>query len=292
MDPVDAPRGERRINPNQRMTTQSHVRHAVDADAGPRHRIGAAARQAGVSASALRLWERQGLVTPLRSQSGYRLYSDADLARLVRIRRMRDERLNAPGILRLLSPQRRPSVKPDDGRLDGSRLRALRRERGHSLRVAAARAGLSPSFLSALERRATGASVATLLRLTNAYGVTMLDLFHPTAPTGRRVRRTDRPVLALDPGVRIEQLAVGATQLEPQLFVLAAGASSDGAYAHAGEEFMFVLAGALTVWIGPHERYRLNMGDALTFPSTLPHRWRNRADGETRLLWINTPPTF
>jgi DNA-binding transcriptional MerR regulator/quercetin dioxygenase-like cupin family protein len=272
-------------------TLAHHGVHSTASAAEPRHRIGAAARQAGVSASALRLWERQGLVTPLRSQSGYRLYSDADLARLLRIRRMRDERLNAPGILRLLSPQRRPA-EPDDRRLDGSRLRALRRERGHSLRAAAAHAGLSPSFLSALERRATGASVATLLRLTRAYGVTMLDLFHPTAPVGRRVRRRERPVLELGSGVRIEQLAHEASLLEPQLFVLAAGATSDGAYAHAGEEFMFVLEGALTVWVGPHERYQLHIGDSVTFPSTLPHRWRNRADGETRLLWINTPPTF
>jgi DNA-binding transcriptional MerR regulator len=273
------------------MTTQAHVRPAGDADAGPRHRIGAAARQAGVSASALRLWERQGLVTPRRSQAGYRLYSDADLARLLRIRRMRDERLNAPGILRLLSPQRRPPAGIDDG-LDGSRLRALRRERGYSLRSAAARAGLSASFLSALERSATDASVATLLRLTRAYGVTTLDLFRSNAPAGRRVRSRERQVLELGSGVRIEQLAHEASLLEPQLFVLAAGATSDGAYTHAGEEFMYVLEGALTVWIGPHERYRLNMGDSVTFPSTLPHRWRNRADGETRLLWINTPPTF
>jgi DNA-binding transcriptional MerR regulator/quercetin dioxygenase-like cupin family protein len=276
------------------VTTLAHLGApaSITSTAAPRHRIGEAARQAGVSTSALRLWERQGLVTPLRSQSGYRLYSDADLARLLRIRRMRDERLNAPGILRLLSPQRRPSAGVDDGRLDGSRLRSLRRERGHSLRSAAARAGLSPSFLSALERRATGASVATLLRLTRAYGVTMLDLFRPAAPVGRRVRRGERQVLELGSGVRIEQLANEASLLEPQLFVLAAGATSDGAYAHAGEEFMFILEGALTVWIGPDERYRLNMGDAVTFPSTIPHRWRNRADGETRLLWINTPPTF
>jgi DNA-binding transcriptional MerR regulator/mannose-6-phosphate isomerase-like protein (cupin superfamily) len=276
------------------MSTLAHhgAPTATGSTAEARHRIGAVARQAGVSASALRLWERQGLVTPLRSRSGYRLYSDADLARLLRIRRMRDERLNAPGILRLLSPQRRPPAGVDQGRLDGSRLRALRRERGSSLRSAAALAGLSPSFLSALERRATGASVATLLRLTRAYGVTTLDLFRPAAPSGRRVRRGERQVLDLGSGVRIEQLAHDATLLEPQLFVLAAGASSDGAYAHAGEEFMFVLEGALTVWLGPHERYRLRMGDSMTFPSTLPHRWRNRADGETRLLWINTPPTF
>jgi quercetin dioxygenase-like cupin family protein len=74
--------------------------------------------------------------------------------------------------------------------------------------------------------------------------------------------------------------------------VLSPAASSDGAYAHDGEEFLYVLDGALTVWLGDRERYPLAAGDALTFPSTLRHRWRNRADGETRLLWINTPPTF
>jgi mannose-6-phosphate isomerase-like protein (cupin superfamily) len=46
------------------------------------------------------------------------------------------------------------------------------------------------------------------------------------------------------------------------------------------------------VWLGADEHYQLAEGDALTFPSTLPHRWRNEASGETRLLWINTPPTF
>jgi mannose-6-phosphate isomerase-like protein (cupin superfamily) len=79
--------------------------------------------------------------------------------------------------------------------------------------------------------------------------------------------------------------------LEPQLFVLAPGARSEGVYAHAGEEFLFVLSGRLMIWVGdePHD---LGPGDAHTFASTLPHRWRNDASGETRLLWINTPPTF
>jgi quercetin dioxygenase-like cupin family protein len=92
--------------------------------------------------------------------------------------------------------------------------------------------------------------------------------------------------------VRIEQLARDATLLEPQLFVLSPEAASDGAYAHDGEEFIYVLEGSFTIWIGEGERHRLRAGDSLTFPSTLPHRWRNGAGGETRLLWINTPPTF
>ncbi|HEX2195205.1 MAG TPA: MerR family transcriptional regulator [Candidatus Limnocylindria bacterium] len=269
---------------------------AADPSQTPRFatlRIGEAARQVGVSASALRLWERQQLVTPARTASGYRLYSEDDVAHLRRIRRMRDQQVNAPGIRRMLPlPWARAATPARDGALV-SRLRAHRRRLGLSLKEAGGRARISPSFLSALERGAADASLATMQRLTRAYGVTMLDLFEPAAGVGRRVRPAERPVLDLEAaGIRIEQLAVGAAALEPQLFVLAPGSSSEGRYSHAGEEFLYVLEGDVTFWVGAREVYRLRTGDSLSFPSTLPHRWRNAASGETRLLWINTPPTF
>lgn len=259
------------------------------------YRIGEAARRIGVSPSALRLWERQGLVRPDRTRGRYRIYSDADLAQLDRIRRLRQvERLNAPGIRRVLRPPM--AAGPDaERRLDGRPLRRRREARGWSLRTASQRAGVSVSFLSALERGVSGASIATLQRLAAAYETTLLDLFGPhDQGAGRMVAAADRAVLRLSSDdVRIEHLARGATQLEPQLFTLSAGATSEGAYAHEGEEFLYLLAGALTVWLGDDENHRLRApGDALCFPSTIPHRWRNDASGETRVLWINTPPTF
>ena len=260
------------------------------------HRIGEAARQVGVSPSALRLWERQGLIRPGRTSGRYRLYTDADIAQLRSVRRLREvDRLNAPGIRRVLR-EPVPASAHGDRKLDGRPLRRLRIQRGLSLREASHRAGVSVSFLSALERGVSGASVATLQRLTAAYGTTMMELVGGTPPPQgpRLVRAGNRRWLDIGSGaVRIEQLAEGARQLEPQLFLLAPGASSDGAYAHEGEEFLYVLTGAVTVWVGDREVYRLDRpGDSLTFPSTIPHRWRNDARGETRLLWINTPPTF
>jgi DNA-binding transcriptional MerR regulator/quercetin dioxygenase-like cupin family protein len=270
-----------------------HPHSAAAVEAPPataaRYRIGEVARRVGVSASALRLWERQGLVRPARSSSRYRLYSEADLARLRRVQRMRqEERVNAPGIRHILA-----ASPVGEQAVDGRQLHALRRERGLSLAEASARSGLSTSLISGIERAAIGASVSALQRLTAAYGATLLELFAGHEPHGRLVRPGQRAVLQVaGSDVRIEQLAVGTAQLEPQLFVLRAGATSDGAYAHEGEEFLFLLSGALTVWLGDSERYQLELGDALSFPSTLPHRWRNEASGETRLLWINTPPTF
>ncbi len=258
------------------------------------YRIGAAARHVGVSPSALRLWERQGLVRPGRTDGRYRVYSDDDLERLREVRRLREvDRLNAAGIRRVLRDAH--TGAHTDRKVDGRLFRRLRSGRGLSLRDASQRTGLSVSFLSALERGVSGASVATLQRLTAAYGTTMLELFNGVDGEMRRLVRADeRPVLRMGRAeVRIEQLAHGARHLEPQLFVLAPGATSDGAYAHEGEEFLYLLGGQLTVWVGDTETYELTRaGDALSFPSTLPHRWRNDARGETRLLWINTPPTF
>ena len=262
----------------------------------PRHRIGEASRRVGVSPSALRLWERQGLVRPHRSHRRYRLYSEADLEHLRSVRRMRQvERLNAPGIRRVMVDSV-ATAHDTERRVDGRLLQRLRHRQRLSLREAAHRSGLSISFISAVERGVSGASVATLQRLIAAYGTTLASLF--ASRGGSRAERLvpadKRPVLRLGgEAVRIEQLARGATQLEPQLFVLARGATSDGAYAHEGEEFLYLLSGALTVWVGDDEMHQLtHAGDALTFPSMLPHRWRNDASGETRLLWINTPPTF
>lgn len=281
-------------------------------------RIADAADHVGVSPSALRLWERQGLIAPVRTAGRERRYSSADLARLRRIRRLRQaEGLNAAAIRRILAAED-PVGHGTDGRsaaaagstpaLDdapapqagsplparpASRLRRFRTERSLSLRAVADRTGLSPSFISSVERSQSGASVAALRRLADAYGTTLGDLLQDRAlEGGRLVRPADRQPLDLGGGVSIEDLSAASSVLESQLFTLAPGASSDGYYSHAGEEFLFVLAGRLAIWLAEHEYYELATGDALSFPSTLAHRFRALGTAETRLIWINTPPTF
>ena len=188
------------------------------------YRIGEAAKRVGVSPSALRLWERQGLVRPARGRGRYRIYSDGDVEQLRRIRHMRQvDRLNAPGIRRILSDRLRPGADAES-RADGRPLRRVREELGLSLREASGRSGVSISFISALERGVSGASVATLQRLTAAYGTTLRELFGAPDDDARDrlVRAGERRALRLgNADVRIEELARGTRQLEPQLFVLA-----------------------------------------------------------------------
>jgi DNA-binding transcriptional MerR regulator len=64
--------------------------------------ITVAAELAGMSAQALRLYERKGLLEPHRTAGGTRRYSDTDIARLRRIGQLIADGINLTGIARVL----------------------------------------------------------------------------------------------------------------------------------------------------------------------------------------------
>lgn len=64
--------------------------------------ISVVAELTGTAPQNLRVYERHGLVTPTRTEGGTRRYSQADVARLVRVRELLDEGLNLAGITRVL----------------------------------------------------------------------------------------------------------------------------------------------------------------------------------------------
>lgn len=65
--------------------------------------ISVAAEMADMQIQNLRVYERRGLVDPARTSGGTRLYSRADIERLVRIRDLLADGLNLAGIARVLA---------------------------------------------------------------------------------------------------------------------------------------------------------------------------------------------
>jgi len=62
-----------------------------DPEVVPRYRIGAVARMANLPVGTLRIWERRyGVVAPPTTQSGHRLYSEADVRRVAMIKGLVD----------------------------------------------------------------------------------------------------------------------------------------------------------------------------------------------------------
>ena len=256
-------------------------------------RISEVARRVKISPSALRAWEQLGLVTPQRTKSRYRLYSEADVRLLQRALFLRRARgLNPAAIVHVLKRQGAVALPADAASLPGQRFRRLRTRRGLSLAQVARSTGVSVGFLSSLERGQMRSSVATLRRIARFYRTNILSLFETAGDNPRLVRPAQRKVLETHAGVRMELLAWGNTAMEPHLFRVKPGGGSGESYTHEGEEFLHVLRGTFEIWLGKGEHYRLNTGDSLYFESSTPHRWRNPGRAETWLLWVNTPPTF
>lgn len=174
----------------------------------------------------------------------------------------------------------------------GARLRALRVGKRLLAKEVAARAGVSPEYLSRLENGHASPTVATLTRIMRELGEPVVRAFSSVDDGGFVVRRDTRPVIR-NRGVEDQLLTPKwATRLEVLETTIAVGAGSGEAYAHPGdEETIVVLDGAFRVWLHD-EQHELEPGDAITFPCTTPHRWLNPGTSETRVIWIITPSTY
>jgi DNA-binding transcriptional MerR regulator/quercetin dioxygenase-like cupin family protein len=276
------------------VSSRKNLSKPSDSLSSPRAlRISEVARRLGISSSVLRAWEALGLVTPQRTESRYRMYSEADvrlLQRAIFLRRARG--LNPAAIVHVLKRQGVVSAPANAPQVPGQRFRRLRTRRGLSLAQVAQATGVSVGFLSALERGQMRSSVSTLRRIARFYKTNIISLFESNGDAQRLVRPQHRKILETSPGVRMELLAWGNTAMEPHLFRIKPGGNSGESYAHEGEEFLHVLRGEFEIWLNSKEHYVLRSGDSLYFESPTPHRWKNPGRSEAWILWVNTPPTF
>jgi len=259
--------------------------------------VGQTSRILGISASTLRLWENVGLISPARSAGKYRLYSSELLEVLKRIKYLRDvKKLSVPGIKQMLGKSVPKGSAPDpngDENADiGAKLRQMRQRLDLGIVEAANRAKISPGFLRAIELSKANPSVATLQRLAATYNTTVLEFFDMPRHARRLIRPDQRRTLKTESGVCIELLSIGTKMLECMIFRVPAKAGSDGAYSHAGEEFIYMLQGELEIWLDEWECHTLRPGDSFWFESNLGHRWFNPSENEAVLIWVNTPLTF
>jgi len=232
-------------------------------------------------------------VSPQRTASRYRMYTEADVRLLQRALFLRRARgLNPAAIVHVLKKQGVVSTPAEVPQLPGQKFRRLRTRRGLSLAQVAHATRVSVGFLSALERGQMRCSISTLRRIARFYKTSILSFFDTNGDAQPLVRPSDRKILETNPHVRMELLAWGNTAMEPHLFRVKGGGGSGQAYSHDGEEFLHVLRGEFEIWLHNQGHYRLRPGDSLYFESSTPHRWKNPGRAEAWVLWVNTPPTF
>jgi quercetin dioxygenase-like cupin family protein len=102
-----------------------------------------------------------------------------------------------------------------------------------------------------------------------------------------------RETLELDSGVTWERLGhVAGLHVDFLLITYAPGGSSsstDQLMRHAGTEYGYLISGELIVTLGFNE-HRIVPGDAICFPSSTPHRYRNEGTERAVGVWFVANP--
>ena len=170
-------------------------------------------------------------------------------------------------------------------------LRQQRVDRGWTLEALAGATDLSVPYLSRLESGQRRPSLAALLTLADAYGLTVSQLLGEREPTSPGVvRAVDAPVHDLD-GLRLRTLTVpgGAPGLTALRVTVAGGRSAGAPRAHAGHEWLHVLSGRLRVLLGSTS-LDLETGDAVTFDARTPHQLSSPDGPDVELLLVVHEP--
>jgi transcriptional regulator with XRE-family HTH domain len=166
------------------------------------------------------------------------------------------------------------------------RLRDERRLRGWTLDDLAARAGVSKSLLSKIERDQVSPSLRTLKALADGLELPLAWLLHEDHLEQYIVRK-DRRQQFVVPGSEIRREIIAPAllrQLTMLIAFLEPGQVSFGhPDAHHGEECLHVLKGELTANIGGQTTV-LAVGDTVYFDARVPHEFRNDGAEETQVL--------
>ncbi len=170
----------------------------------------------------------------------------------------------------------------------GPRIRALREQRGLSLRALGDRCSLSINAISLIERGENSPTVSSLHLLATALGVKITDFFEDPRENVVVFVRHDQRLATQSSGLRMESLGIGLRrqQLEPFMVTIEPGAESfSDPIVHPGQEFACCLDGTIRYEVGG-QTCVLEAGDSLLFEATQPHCFRNAGDVPARMVLV------
>ncbi len=178
----------------------------------------------------------------------------------------------------------------------GYKIREVRERRKMTLKETAARAEISDSLLSQIERDQVSPAIETLLRILDVLEIDMEYIFrdYKRPLDVHVVRREERRVYTMEQ-VRYELFSSLDHQdpehgIEAYFMELPPGQERGSTeYGHMGQEMGIILEGTATFYYGS-EVTQLEAGDSISYQSTIPHRLVNQGDKTVKSIWIITPP--
>ncbi|MEA2785868.1 MAG: hypothetical protein QOF71_1972 [Candidatus Eremiobacteraeota bacterium] len=153
----------------------------------------------------------------------------------------------------------------------------MRRGRKLSLDALAERTGLTKSYLSKVERGVAVPSIASIIKLSAAFGVDVAHLFGEAVEEDTIVVERRQKIARRNgsPDSRVVPIARKRAEKTMSPFIMYPSTSRDESlHEHAGEELIYVLDGEVEATL-PDRKVRLNSGDTMYFDGHVPHQLRS-----------------
>ncbi len=173
-------------------------------------------------------------------------------------------------------------------------VKALRLDRGLTLKQLGLAGGISPATISRIEHGQISPTFDILLRLSKGLGIgldALANYARAKRVSGwRALTRAGEGAVIETPHYRLELLCAGAP-LKPFLTfhatILARKLGEFSALqSHAGQEQIVMLEGAITLYTADFEPIILAAGDAFAFDSSMGHALISTSEAPAKLLWI------
>ena len=165
----------------------------------------------------------------------------------------------------------------------GKTLRRLRRENGWTLSTVSTKTGVAVSTLSKIENNQTSPNYDVLVRLCEGLALNLAEFFQ--GGTFSTFAHGSRTVNRLGDGLRYEtpfgeRLVLSGElsrkALEPSLLYLPKETAEPAVvtiHSHTGEEFLYVVSGAVKFYMEPYTAIVLKEGESVHFDAQMPHGW-------------------
>ena len=173
----------------------------------------------------------------------------------------------------------------------GRKIKELRTKLSLTQNELADRCDLTKGYISQIENDLTSPSINTLTDILTALGVNLKDFFNDDEEQiiykkddyFKKVRETES-ITWLVPNSQ-------KNEMEPILFTLEVGASTDIDMPHEGQEFGYVLKGKITVVYG-NKQYICKEGETFYFTTDKNHYLINSGSKQAVIIWVTSPPNF
>lgn len=174
----------------------------------------------------------------------------------------------------------------------GLKIKELRLKNSLTQEELADRCELTKGYISQLENDLTSPSIATLRDILTALGSSLSEFFAHGEEEPLCYGEND--YFSKDMGESVIKWLVPTSQknaLEPIIMTLKSGGMSGKDLPHEGEEFGYVLKGAVKLTVGSRSE-RLKKGMSFYFRSDKTHFIENDSASDAEIMWVSCPPNF